>query len=331
MDFKYDRRVPDDFLEAFTTGCLAPLTLRVHSDRSIWDMCARREAGSSFDRGRCWMTIYAGLSGVLNIHRKQNGWSLSIHKSYQALPEWNPAWSIPQSIEQLCADIEGLLAFLDAAAARVRQNRSFFEGEGRVHASFAAGDRSGNESWCPDLRLVDREANVGFASEAHRTGWIAARNSRFAAALQQVNISASWWPPPLPKGAGCDFLCTDGQVLYAVEAKPASASKGITAGPLQVQMYAELFAAWVGCDANHQAIVDRMVEQRQRLGLGRAGTPLVANPQVVPVLLIGAGTPSPNALARARLVANTIASYRSAGVDAMQWWRVDSDGYLSCA
>lgn len=330
MCFTYDRRVPDELLDVFITGCLEPMVTHVQADRSIWDMWARRQAGSSLDRGHCWMTIYAGLSGVLNIHRKQHTWSITTHRSYQALPQWKPAWSVPGPLDGLCADIGRLLEFLDAATGRVRERRSFLDGEGRVHAAFASGDRDDNQSWCQVLRLVDREASVGFASEAHRTAWIAGRNACFEAELSKVDLNESWWPPRLPRGTGCDFVGTDGQVLYAIEAKPAPASKGITEGPLQVQLYAELFAAWVGCEANHQAIVDRMAEQRYRLGLGRAGTPLVANPNVVPVLLIGPGESSPTALDRARRVANAIDPCRSPGVEPIQWWRVDRGGRLSC-
>ncbi|MCZ2109256.1 MAG: hypothetical protein LC118_06790 [Dehalococcoidia bacterium] len=330
MPLCFDRRVPPNFVTPFQTGCLAPSTALAGSDRWVWDVHFRRKAWSTLSRGECSLTIYAGMTSVLTIVRNRNGWSARTHRTYSgaARTGWSDDWSTARPLVDFCEFVPGLVDFVRDATDVARESGQFTDTEGLVHAAFANGVDHGR-AHIDGLRIVDREANVGFRSKPESQLWMQNINQRLGGALQETGRDEPWWPPKLPRGTGCDFLCTDGSVLYAVEAKPATAGSGIVSGPLQVRAYAELFAAWIRSEPGHAAIIEATVHQRHRIGFGGPAPQVAVSLPAVPVLLVGPGAVSEETHRRALLVASSIASVASPGVEPLQWWRVDPAGRVS--
>lgn len=323
----YDRRVAGQFLAEFGPGGrLDSVAEFVHRDRAFRDLHLRRPPFTALSVGPFELTVYAGMSGVLTIRCARDRWSARTHRAHAALDSWNEVWRLSCPIGQFVTYVPGLLLFLEAVTRRV-EGQSRHNKEGRVHAGSADAVDHGR-TLVPSLRIVDREASVGFSSGPCRDSWIASFHSRVSASLSQVDAGEQW-SPHLPPGTGCDFWCTDGHALYAVEAKAAGSGKGIGNGPLQVRQYAELAADWIASHSAHTEVLSGMINQRSRLGFG-APAPLMADrPPVVPVLLVGPGKVSAEWERRARMAAKLIEPVTSPGVTALQWWRLDSDGRVS--
>lgn len=326
----YDRRVPPSRATPFHTGCLAPLTALASADRWIWDVHFRRKPWSTLSLGECSATVYAGLAGVLTVVRNRKGWSARTHSTYSGSvrTDWSDDWSIARPLVDFCEFVPGLVDFVRDATDVARASGQFTNTEGLVHAAFSNGVDQGR-AHIDGLRIVDREASVGFRSRPDSQQWMDGVNQRLGGALRETECDESWWPPKLPRGTGCDFLCTDGSVLYAVEAKPATAGAGIVAGPLQVRAYAELFADWIRSEPEHAAIIEAMVDQRHRIGFGSAAPQVALALPVVPVLLVGPGAVSDEICRRAHFVADSITGVASPGVELLQWWRVDAAGAVT--
>lgn len=324
----YDRRVLPNFVEVFDDGCLSKLPELARSDRWIWDVHFRRKAGSTLSLGASWFTIYAGMGAILTISRNRSGWAANSHATYRCLGSWPTESADRQPLESLSLFTDRLVDFVREATELARTNQRFVAREGLVHAAFASGIDNGGGG-LDDLRLIDHEASVGFESRVTSAAWWEPFHLRLGSALESTAVGERWWPPRLPGGSGCDFLCTDGTHLFAVEAKPAGATAGITAGPLQVRTYAELFADWIAGEPEHVAILEAMIDQRHRVGFGGPAVEVRSRLPVVPVLLVGDGDVSAEAERRAQLVAHAADAVRSPGVAPMQWWRVDRAGRVT--
>lgn len=327
MTCYYDRRALPSFVGVFEHGGLSKLPELARSDRWIWDIHFRRKAPSTLSYGASTFTIYAGMGAILSISRNRSGWAAESHSAYRQLTSWPTEAEQRQPLESLSLQADRLVDFVRNATEMARTNRRFVAREGLVHAAFAAGvDR--REEPLDGLRLIDHEASVGFESRATSAAWWDSFHDRLRSALKDA-VHARWWPPELPRGSGCDFLCTDGTQLFAVEAKPADELKGITEGPLQVRAYAELFAGWIAGELEHVAIIEGMIDQRHRVGFGGSAVEVRPRLQVVPVLLVGDGDVTAEAVRRAQIVARAADAVRSPGVAPMQWWRVDRSGRVT--
>jgi hypothetical protein len=125
-----------------------------------------------------------------------------------------------------------------------------------------------------------------------------------------------WWPGrryeknPKRFGTSPDILAIDdaGRLLV-IEAKPPGALEGIAWGPAQVGFYGSMFGELFKRNDDTASVISRMLEQRVALGLTEPGRMDLAAPlRIVPVLAIGAGRASYQALARACLVQNAISA-----------------------
>jgi len=151
--------------------------------------------------------------------------------------------------------------------------------------------------------------------------------ARYQTCLVALADPPPWWPSITSLGTGCDFLAVDDDGrLLALEAKPANASQGIAKGPLQVALYADLLRAWVDDVVDHVEIVSGMFDQRVQLGLAPPGLLVLPSPTVVPVLAIGEGAASAEAMRRAMSVASALVPATALGVAPLEIWTLDSAG-----
>ena len=306
----YDRRVSDDFLDAFRSGGqLRPLIHWVLEDRTIRDVQLRRLPGRTHESA----AFYIGMTLVLEIqYRSERGWRVEKpHKSHAATGKFDTAWTTDRDLSDFGALIPAFLRYL----ARVPNRADFSRhtgSEGTVHAMLAAGGRQ--------FASIDREAVISGIDAQEETAQL--RQLLFDQ-LAPAPVGLPWWSErPLPLGTGVDFLGIDGEgTLLVIEAKHAADHGKIPWAPLQVLFYAELFRRWVSERSEAAEILNRMLESRISLGLcpdpgARFGVPT----EVVAVVAVGPGRVSNELLARARHV-NEVLQQRT-GFAPARFWRL---------
>jgi hypothetical protein len=178
---------------------------------------------------------------------------------------------------------------------------------------------------------VDREAVLGHVNSAVRSATTDPVEIALNEALSAADNGEPWWPTARGKvkfGGELDVLAVDDEGrLLAVEVKPANAVAGIAKSPAQVALYATLWSTWLTETDYSTEVLQGMLDQRARLGLGRAG-PLVPPETVVPVVALGPGKLSKEALPRLRQVAQAIQPVLQArpSVAPLELWLVDELG-----
>jgi hypothetical protein len=77
---RYDRRVDDEFLSLFRKGGLLHSLARLGKTAAFpLDLQFRKDPKNP---GKQWATLYAGLTGVLYVHRVKNGLRLDAHDTW---------------------------------------------------------------------------------------------------------------------------------------------------------------------------------------------------------------------------------------------------------
>lgn len=316
-----DRRVPRGVLSQFLPGgAFRPLVDLALEDRQVRDVQLRRQSWSSPERGESYVSVYAGLSAVVSVNFNGRGVKVVTHGTYQGLDSFVPEWTKRQAVDRLASQIDQIVAFTRDTIAHVTMSGQFLN-EGLVHAALAAAPAES------EIRTPNREVSISFKSTAARQQWMEPVISRYQTCLAALADPPPWWPSLTSLGTGCDFLAVDDDGrLLALEAKPANAATGIAKGPVQVALYAELLRAWVDDIVDHIEIVEDMFDQRVQLGLAPPGLLVVPSPTVVPVLAIGEGTASTEAMKRAFSVASALVPARRLGVAPLEIWTLDSAG-----
>lgn len=316
---RYDRRVSETLLEALTDGALAGLVDIVRVDRGLRDLQLRRARGLE-----CWATLYVGLTKVLDVRERKGQFRLDADPTYREVPGFDESWRLWQEPGDLENCWHEVLGYVDAAIASVRPA---YLKEGAVQSSLCSGVSD-------DFRVVDREAVLGHTNTASRS----ATTDPISIALQQALLAAdpgeTWWPSLRSKvnfGSELDILAVDdaGRLL-TVEVKAANAVAGIVKSPAQVAFYATLWSHWLSETDDSTEVLDGMLEQRARLGLGRPG-PIEAPTTVVPVVALGPGKLSGQALPRLRQVAQAVQPVLSAqqSLQPLEVWMVDEQGRVA--
>jgi hypothetical protein len=136
-------------------------------------------------------------------------------------------------------------------------------------------------------------------------------------------VNEPWWKVPASLGNELDILGLDeqGRVLL-VELKQASATSGIAWAAAQVSVYRELFERWVRQDPEKAVrTLNDTLRQRRRLGLAGGGDwPIAAPLRLVPVIGIGGGEPSGEAIRRLHMVQDRLRR-EGVGYDDLEVWQ----------
>lgn len=315
---RYDRRVSEALLNAIEDeGPLAGLIDVVREDRGVRDLQLRRARGSE-----CWATVYVGLTKVLDVKERHGRFRLDAHVTYTALPQFDETWRQWQEMSDLQNTWCSVLDYVAAAVAAVRDE--FVGAEGAVQSALSSGAAE-------DFRVIDREAVLGHVNTASKTATTNPVEIALGQALASAGQGETWWPTVGGKvrlGDELDVLAVDdtGRLL-AIEVKPAHAIAGLVKSPAQVALYATLWSIWLGETDESEQVLQGMLDQRARLGLGRPG-PLVAPTCVVPVVAIGPGKRSKEALPRLRQVAQAVRPVlqERASVAPLEVWLLDEAG-----
>lgn len=282
-DIRYDRRVSPVFLDHFCKGGVAhSLVEYAKHARFPIDLQLRHNPKTGADHA----TLYAGLTGVLNVLSRPNGHlALTAHETWTTGPygfdsehhgwasaaseaAWRSRWRC----------VEDYLEQVIPVAASKHGSK-----EGGVQAAVSAF--SGRQRI-----MLDREVIPHFLNSKVREQVLVACWSPLVDALNESKPA----PGKVPQrfGAECDLLALDraGRLL-AVEVKPNSGGS-IAWVAAQATMYARVMSAWVNDDDEWNSVIAGMVGQRQLLGLAPKGDfGLTGTPKIVPVVALQRGAP----------------------------------------
>lgn len=322
-DMRLDRAVSEELMGMLARGpgnSLVKMAAKQSSTSPLYDLQLRRDPKAK--NPVSWATLYYGLTALINIRERDGKYQLTADKKYKAIPEFDDSWTRWRSRTEIENDWPRVLDYLGAVPDHVAPR--YVGKEGPVHAAISSGNSDA-------YRVINREASPSFKDTAtknrRRAGWI----EPFNRALASREEAPKWWPTNVKVGASLDFLAVDiGGRLALIEAKASAASaKEITKVPVQVGVYAAMYADLLRHDHEAVAAVDRMLEQRTRLGLSRKGVlHLRDERRVVPVIAIGPKRPSEAVHRRMWEVADTVTRAGGANVDPVEVWYLDSTGRI---
>jgi len=263
---RYTRCLSATYIDHLSRGPLKFFVERVsswnHQDPFAFDLQIRE--GDQ-------VTCYHGTTSLLGLRHDAatNQVTASAAEAYASAAGYKDlmtGWS-PGVLERVENDRRLVSDYLLSAAAESTDGhyRNREEGYWQNLLSQAFG-----RNWQPgmDWLIVDREAVVGFASDADRRqilGPIQAKYERVRADLQ--NEDSRTWGQPTDKGLGneCDFLAIGpaGELL-CIELKHGSNTSGIYWGALQAAVYRDIFAAALSSISDD---IKALVRQKVAIGL----------------------------------------------------------------
>lgn len=282
--------------------------------------------------GASTLTLYAGLTKVLDLRERNGGFVLDVHPSHATAAGFDPTWRTSRDADGLAAVVPDVMAYLERVTASGVVDVRFSSREGRVQTLI--GTARGQH-----FAAFQREAVPSFVSQPVKDALRAPFMERMIEALRLAPEREAWWPGVRDRGADPSLgpeldataLDSSGRLL-TIEIKPADAVKGIAWAPGQARCYAELFALWLEVDPNARESIVRMSVQRRRLGLAAPPSewdvPVQSEIRVVPVVAIGAGKLSSEALPRLSKVHQALQKWPSlsARLDPLEVWWVPDDG-----
>lgn len=282
---------------------------------------------------RSWVSLYVGLTTVLDLHVTKTGYRLKAHETWREFAP-NLPWSTFLTQQQLTARWGEVDAYLSKVISEVPQRRRGAHIiEGRVHAAICSGVSN-------DYRVINRETSHTFKDIGIKERICAPISDSIYSAVEEHSNTEKWWPGvrynqkdkrSKKLGTSPDVLAVenDGRLLV-IEAKPANALDGIAWGPAQVSFYAQLFALWIeNAYRTHQGL-QQMLEQRKVLGLTPdGGGEIESSSQIVPVLAIGPGEMRPSALKRSLEVASVLnQASQKVPTSPIEIWKLDEYGSI---
>jgi hypothetical protein len=322
----YNRVPSDALLSVLRDGAAAALLERRHRHPKLLDVELRHDP----KQRTSWVTMYAGLSSMLDLRERNGQFWLTSAGLYQRLAGFEPGWRVRRSasaLDDIWPDVE---AYLDRLQPQIP--RRYTDREGRVQTAMTSGTSA-------DYWPIDREAQPHFPSTRLQKEHLDLLAGPLLAALTATSRTDPWWPGVRDRwkfsatGPGLDLLAVDTRGrLLAVEIKDASNLKGIVFGPVQVRVYAELVSRWIAQDPTAAVrTLNHMLAIRRDLGLVRDNPPLLTEQvQVVPVLAVGAGRRSPRLETRLRATSAVIEQVPAhKRIGPLEMWCLDADGIPS--
>lgn len=291
---RYDRAPSPEFRE-LSRGILAPLLL------------PRRVAGLPLDaqfREGDHLGVYCGMASLVDASRAGGRVRISAHATYSA--------EHPTFFRDWAADETGFAAALDRYLGSVLISPRFIAREGTVHAAWA----SLRDPWM----LLDREAEIGYASDDHAAA--ARAFPEVAAARDDVRAipqgQKPWAQLKEHAPSGLDQLAVDpGGRLVLLELKDASAGD-VYVAPLQILQYAhEWSAAFGDLIGSLRALRTARIE----VGLSPPNIPELRD-SIRPVIGFGEDTRSPEVRRRFREVLKIANRHRPPDASEIEVWSV---------
>lgn len=316
MSITYDRIAPEHFTAQLgKSGCFDPL-VRFAREEPLLDLQFRSGSGTEPR-----ITLYYGLTALLDVRGQTKAkesspddpvFEINPHKGQKAtakLPATLTGKRKASHLAEAWPEIERYLRSL-----MTEMNQRWTRGEGAVPSSLKATGL---------ISVIDSEVVLRFSIDTERRGIKTEVSQNYLKALSRTPVNESWWKVPLSFGNELDILGVDeqGRVLL-VELKQASATSGIAWAAAQVSVYRKLFERWIMQDPERAVrTLNDTLRQRRRLGLAGGGDwPIAAPLQLVPVIGIGGGEPSKEAIRRFHMVQDRLCQ-EGVGYDDLEVWQ----------
>jgi hypothetical protein len=275
-DFRYDRRVPEDFGALFgPAGVLHDLVRYALRAQFPVDLQFRGDYKSQ----RRSASLYVGLNAVLNIawSVKKGTFQLGADKEFaNERNSWREELAGPHAPSDFAPMLPNLRDYLDLVIPAAAGRRGF---EGAVQAAISHGSGNG-------IAMLDREAMVSFRNNPIKSKTLEGINAEWRPLL------ADMAGVPKSFGGKSDLLAIQDGQLLTVEVKPRGVGSIVWA-PAQAVMYALLFGLWLSDDPEATSILNEQLHLRQKLGLiSDDVNDLVPGAAVTPVLAVQRGMPA---------------------------------------
>lgn len=284
FEIRYDRRVSDEFLKEFLRNGAAARLRQIAAGAALpLDLQMRKDSKT----GSEWATLYAGLTGVLNVHYSAQRLRLKAHPTWMARGSkgfgFEEAWTV--WTPSASVDWDAVELYLERVIPKAVRDHGMTEGAVQSVAS-----KSTSKEWA----ILDREVTPSFRDTTTKKSILAECMEPLVKAVAKADVPHK--TRPLKFGSECDILALDreGRVL-AIEVKPAR-SAGIAWVAAQAAMYARVLKHWVDHDEETEsfpgpaAVLEGMLTQRQALGHAKGfSADLPTDLQVVPVVVLQRG------------------------------------------
>jgi hypothetical protein len=281
VGLSYDRRVPEELLQALEPGGFAH-SLVEFGGSGMWALDLQlRGLGEAKKQHRA--TLYVGTTKVVDLHLKGQLFALSASPTFACDANgWAEAWAQWHHDRWFADRWTEVDNYLQAVIEQIVRAGTYVK-EGMVQAAIGRFPST-------DFTVIDREAIVSFGSQPEKDARKRELAARWLNALHRTDPPAWWKTKPTKLGDECDVLAVSsrGEVL-AIEVKPHTASdKDIAWSVLQAGMYADLFQLWADyAGGKAHEVLHAMAGQRNRIGLpGRAGIQVTAPINVRPVVAL---------------------------------------------
>jgi hypothetical protein len=317
----FDRSVPKSLLEILKSGGkFAGLPARVTQRRGdpldLHLRCSPKEPNVG------WATLYVGLTKAFDFFGREDGKiRVEPHPRHGPHDEARRAgWTVWQKPERLPADkfLRWADEMIDAA---LKESRSKVEHEGALQARVARGER---DWFC----AIDRETMFAFSDKVTKQNQLDRIRKPLKGVVDRVRGNQDW----TGKSSGgtfagkLDILGVDnhGRVLV-IEVKPGLGNTGTLAWtPYQVAQYMAQCRAWLKGESEAASILNRMLRQREALGLVDKGRWEVKRQVVfVPVIAVGLRVRSKQVDERMTLVEREVRRAQPALVEGLEIWGVE--------
>ncbi len=323
----FDRVVSDALLtELREGGRFHDLLLRRKSRPDVADIELRRE-----QRGkRSWVSLYVGLTSVLDLDELGGRFRLRAHATHKKAGTFLADWGVWQEADSLASQWTEVAAYLDRLLADEGVSSRWWRREGIVQASLTSNQSSA-------YGAVQRDAVVSFPSTSIELSVTSPIRERIWKSMELAGRTDPWWPGVRDRGrrpilgTEADLVAVDAKGrLLVIEAKPAEELKGITWAPAQVRLYAEVFGALVEDNPATSDLLNTMVSQRASLSLLDPTWEFgpTWDLRVVPVVAIGGWPLSPVALDRVSAIVSALDAWppSSDRLDPLEIWFLDQKG-----
>jgi len=312
---KFDRTVPDEFLELFIQKeGFKNLVALAKKKGNCLDLQFR-----ALGNRPPHATLYLGTSKAVDIIYYASAKevtivpqkSASFADAYESFAKSNraadKAWGKKQPIEEALniwneggAGTDLIEKLVEAGSPGGQAERYVNpEREGYLQAKVAKETKN--------FTVIDRESSTSFGSERSKKKALTAARKPVLGALKELRATQEPWTaskiikplkplkfgPKKPSGFGdeLDALAVDSQGrILAIEVKGGYDTTGVGWTPAQVAVYKRLFEEWIASDPEAaRSALTSMFKQRETLGLGGGQTlpPGKKKLVVVPMILIG--------------------------------------------
>jgi hypothetical protein len=305
-------------------GRFCSLVERRHRMLGLVDLQLRASTGESH------ASLYLGLTSVLDLRERNGLFALRAREIHQQRGRFNPDWLAFRPPEELARDWPEVESYLDLILTSGSVDPRWYQREGAVQALLCS-DRS--VSYC----AVQREAVLSSNGGQSVADLVVELSDAVWSAVVAAGRTDAWWPGVRDRGARkpmgneLDVLALDdlGRLL-CIEVKPVDETAGIAWAVAQVALYAGLFARWLAGDPEQaRRSLGSMAAQRHDLGLLDARWSTIPTPPsaVVPVVAIGPGIRSPEALPRLGEIATALVPVAQHPlIEPVEVWLVAPDG-----